>query len=293
MSEITIDKQQMRRSFARVAAHYDEAAVLQREIGDRLLERFDYIRYAPAQILEVGSGTGYCTQLLLKKFPAAHHYALDIAEPMLRHARTRQGLWSRLRNKVHYIAGDAEALPLPAASVDMIFSNLTLQWVNSLEQTLGEFARVLRPGGMLLFSTFGPDTLHELHQAWHEVDQYSHVNRFIDLHDIGDAMLKARLAEPVMDAERFTLTYPDVFSLMRDLKAIGAHNVTSTRARGLMGRDRIHKFTLAYEQFRRDGVLPATYEVIYGHAWGATGKPFSAGGVSEIPVSSIGRVKKL
>jgi len=291
MTDITIDKRLARRSFARVAARYDEAAVLQREVGARLLERLEYIRCQPGKILEVGSGTGYCTQLLHKKFPAAQLYSLDIAEPMLSCARSKQGLWSRLRSRIHYMAADAEALPLQDASVDMIFSNLTLQWVNSLEQTLGEFARVLRPGGMLLFSTFGPDTLHELYSAWHEVDKYSHVNRFIDLHDIGDTMLKARLAEPVMDAEHFTLTYPDVHGLMRDLKAIGAHNVTSARARGLMGKGKLCRFMQAYEQFRRDGVLPATYEVVYGHAWGAPSKPQQPG-VSEIPLSSIGREPK-
>ena len=291
MSEITIDKQLARRSFARVAEHYDEAAILQREVANRLLERLDYIRIAPAQILEVGSGTGYCTQRLQKKFPAAHHYALDIAEPMLRYARSKRGLWSRFTNRVHYIAGDAETLPLPDACMDMIFSNLTLQWINNLDQTLGEFARVLRPGGMILFSTFGPDTLHELYTAWRAVDSYSHVNRFIDLHDIGDAMLRVHFAEPVMDAERLTLTYPDVIGLMRDLKAIGAHNVTSGRARGLLGKQKLQVLTHAYEQFRRNDVLPATYEVVYGHAWAALTKPGTAG-ISEIPLSSIGKENK-
>ena len=149
----------------------------------------------------------------------------------------------------------------------MVFSNLTLQWVNQLEQTLREVARVLRPGGMLLFSSFGPDTLNELQQAWQAADAYTHVNAFIDLHDVGDAMLRARLAEPVMDAERFTLTYADVYKLMRELKAIGAHNVTLQRARGLTGKTVFKRVEQAYEQFRQDGVLPASYEVVYGHAW--------------------------
>lgn len=291
MTEVTIDKRLLRRAFASVASRYDEAAVLQREVGARLVERLEYIHFQPEQILEVGSGTGYCTQLLHRKFPAARIHSLDIAEPMLCHARSKQGIWHRLKRRNQYIVADAEALPLQDACMDMIFSNLTLQWVNNLEQTLREFARVLRPGGMLLFSTFGPDTLHELHQAWHEVDEYSHVNRFVDLHDIGDAMLRVRLAEPVMDAEHFTLTYPDVFGLMRDLKAIGAHNVTSARARGLMGKGRLHKLVHAYEQFRRDGVLPATYEVVYGHAWGTPGKAQHAT-LTEIPLSSISKAPK-
>jgi len=264
---MNIDKQQMRLAFARAAQDYDAAAVLQREVGDRLLERLDYIHFTPDTILDVGAGTGYCTGLLHKHYPKARVLALDIAQPMLRYARHKSSLWSRLRNKTEYLCADAEALPLADNSVDMVFSNLTLQWVNQLEQTLSEFKRVLRPGGMLLFSTFGPDTLIELQQAWRAVDSYTHVNAFIDLHDIGDAMLRVQLAEPVMDAERFTLTYPDVFKLMRELKAIGAHNVTQQRARGLTGKTAINRVQQEYEQFRQQDVLPASYEVVYGHAW--------------------------
>lgn len=264
---MNIDKKLAQRSFARAAKDYDAAAVLQREVGDRLLERLDYINFTPGTILDVGAGTGYCTSLLQKRFSRARVLALDIAQPMLVYARHKSSLWSRLRNKTEYICADAEALPLADNSVDMVFSNLTLQWVNQLEHTLREFDRVLRPGGMLLFSTFGPDTLKELQQAWQAADAYTHINAFIDLHDIGDAMLRAQLAEPVMDAERFTLTYPDVFRLMRDLKAIGAHNVTLQRAKGLTGKDTLKCVEREYEQFRSDGVLPASYEVVYGHAW--------------------------
>lgn len=264
---MNIDKQQARHSFERAVNEYDSAAILQREVGNRMLERLEYINFTPARILDIGAGTGYCTKLLQKKYPNAQIVALDIAQPMLVFARNKSSLWARLRNKIDYLCADAETLPLTDQSVDMIFSNLTLQWINDLEQTLCEFARVLRPGGMILFSTFGPDTLKELRQAWQAVDSYSHVNAFIDLHDVGDAMLRAQLAEPVMDAERFTLTYSDVFKLMRELKAIGAHNVMPQRTRGLTGKHKIKTLERAYEQFRYDGVLPASYEVLYGHAW--------------------------
>jgi malonyl-CoA O-methyltransferase len=264
---MNIDKQQVRKSFARVAAAYDESAVLQREVGDRLLERLDYIHFNPTTILDVGAGTGYCSTKLVQKYPKAKLLALDLAQPMLVNARSRSSLWSRLRHKITYLCGDAECLPLADDSVDMVFSNLTLQWVNQLEHTFHEFARVLRPGGMILFSTFGPDTLKELQLAWRAVDNFSHVNTFIDLHDIGDTMLQAQLAEPVMDAERFTLTYQDVYKLMRDLKAIGAHNVTLQRDKGLSGKQKFKTLEREYEQFRCDGLLPASYEVVYGHAW--------------------------
>lgn len=262
-----IDKQQAKRAFARAAQDYDAAAVLQREVADRLLERLQYIHFKPATVLDVGAGTGYCSVRLQKQYPKARVLALDIAQPMLAYARHKTTWWSRLRHRMDYICADAEALPLVDNSVDMVFSNLTLQWVNQLEQTLREFVRVLRPGGMLLFSSFGPDTLIELREAWRAVDNYPHTNSFIDLHDVGDAMLRSRLAEPVMDAERLTLIYPDVYKIMRELKAIGAHNVTVQRARGLTGKSRFKRVVHEYEQFRRDGVLPVSYEVLYGHAW--------------------------
>jgi len=262
-----IDKQQAKRSFARAAREYDAAAVLQREVADRLLQRLQYIRFTPATILDVGAGTGYCTSLLQRQYPKARMLALDIAQPMLAYARGKTSWWSRLRNKTEYVCADAEALPLADNSVDMVFSNLTLQWVNELEQTLREFARVLRPGGMLLFSSFGPDTLVELREAWRAADEYPHINSFIDLHNIGDTMLRIQLAEPVMDAERLTLTYSDVYKIMRELKAIGAHNVSEQRARGLTGKTRFKRVIQEYERFRREGVLPVSYEVVYGHAW--------------------------
>lgn len=270
------DKAQVRRSFSRAAAQYDAAAVLQREVADRLIERLSYIQFKPQTVLDVGAGTGYCTRLLQKQYPKARVYALDIAYPMLSYARQQATWLSRLRHRTAYLCADTEFLPLASNSVDMIFSSLTLQWVNQLERTLAEFARVLRPGGMLLFSTFGPDTLPELRDAWALADEFTHTNTFIDLHDIGDLMVRVRLAEPVMDAERFTLTYPDIYSLMRELKSIGAHNVTSQRARGLSGKNKFKTVEREYERHRREGMLPASYEVVYGHAWApATGGAIS------------------
>lgn len=264
---LTVDKQQVRRAFEQAAAGYDEVAFLQREIGDRLLERLPLIKLVPQRILEVGSGTGHCTARLYRQFNAAEIVAVDLAQAMLQLVQRRLPWWTRWRSRCRFVVADAEALPFAADSIDMIFSNLTLQWCNDLPRVFAEFQRVLTPGGMVLFTTFGPDTLRELRESWRQVNRHTHVNGFFDMHDIGDVMLQAHLAEPVMDAELLTVTYPDVMKLMRDLKQLGAHNVTERRPRGLTGRKQLQQLQQAYEQFRVDGVLPATYEVIYGHAW--------------------------
>jgi malonyl-CoA O-methyltransferase len=258
-----LDKSLARRAFERAAETYDAAAALQNEVGRRLVERLDFIRMQPRKILDLGAGTGVFTRVLGKRYRKADVTALDIAPAMLQQVRTRGGWWRR----PECVCGDAEALPFADASFDFIYSNLMLQWCMDLPATLVELRRVLAPGGLLMFTTLGPDTLSELRASWSAVDGYTHVNPFIDMHDVGDALLQARWAEPVMDAERLTMTYRDLDTLMLDLKNIGAHNVTRGRARGLTGKRRFQAFNAAYEALRRDGVLPSTYEVIYGHAW--------------------------
>jgi len=188
---------------------------------------------------------------------------LDIALPMLEHTRKR-GRWLR---RPRCICADAERLPFADSRFDLVFSNLMLQWCVELEAVFAELQRVLRPGGLLLFTSFGPDTLSELRGSWQQVDGYSHVNAFPDMHDVGDALVRARFADPVMDVERITVTYPDVWKLMRELKQIGAHNVTAGRPRGLTGKARMQRLVGAYEQYRSQGVLPASYEIVNGHAW--------------------------
>jgi malonyl-CoA O-methyltransferase len=260
----------VRRAFDRAAQSYDDAAVLQAEVGDRLIERLALVREPPRRILDVGAGTGRTTTALMRAYRKARVTALDIAPGMLARARGRGPWWRGLR----CIAGDAVRLPVADDSFDAIFSNLTLQWVSDLDAVFREFQRVLRPGGVLMFSSFGPDTLTELRQAWAAADDASHVHRFIDMHDVGDAMARAKLADPVMDMEYFTLTYDTPRSLMRDLKAIGAQNATAGRARGLTGRERVRAMERAYEAHRdAEGRLPATWEVIYGHAWGTDAVP--------------------
>jgi malonyl-CoA O-methyltransferase len=273
--EHTIDKRQVRSAFERAASNYDQASILQREICDRMLARLDYIKYIPDVILDAGSGTGYGTRKLLTRYPAARMLAIDIAPAMHRQARPSISPWrqflelSRIqgRNQTSYVAGDIEQLPFKNSCAGLVWSNLALQWCNDLKNTFAEVHRVLQTGGLFMFSTFGPDTLKELRQAFRRMDDYSHVNRFTDMHDIGDMLVHNGFATPVMDMEYITLTYDDVIGVMRDLKAIGAHNVTQGRRRGLTGKTAWQKAVDHYETLRKAGKLPATFEVVYGHAW--------------------------
>lgn len=260
-----LDKRLLRRSFSAAVDSYDASAVLQQEVGNRLIERLDLIRLNPRWVLDIGAGTGSTTRRLMKRYPRARFVALDLAPAMLRKARRRAPLLRRLR----CACADAEALPFGEARFDLVFSNLTFQWVNDLDRVFREVQRVLRPGGVLLFTSFGPDTLKELRQCWAHVDSYVHVNRFIDMHDVGDALVRARLGGPVMEMECFTLTYRRTRDLTHELKTLGAHNIAAGRNAGLTGRRRWLAMEAAYERLRTaDARLPATYEVIYGHAWG-------------------------
>ena len=279
-----LDKQQARLAFERAALTYDEAAALQREIGQRLIERLQLIRLQPVAILDLGAGTGTFSKALLQRYRKADVIALDVALNMLRHTQ-RRGRWFR---KPRCVCSDAERLPFADDSFDFIFSNLMLQWCMDLESVFTELRRVLAPGGLLMFTTLGPDTLKELRASWEAVDGYTHVNSFIDMHDVGDALVNTHWAEPVMDTERITVTYREVRTLMQDLKHLGAHNVTVGRPRGLTGKQRWQQVAGAYEQFRVDGVLPASYEVVYGHAWSPLNKQAAAGQI-EVPLASLQR----
>ncbi len=273
-----IDKARMRASFDRAAASYDAAAVLQREVRMRMLARLDLIKLAPALILDAGCGTGHASHALAERFPGADVVSLDIALGMLRMTQaSRPGLRARIArwlglDRQQLVCADIERLPLASASTGLVWSNLALQWCNDLDLAFTEAQRVLQPGGLFMFSTLGPDTLKELRTAAAAGSGHVHVSRFIDMHDIGDALVRAGFTAPVLDVERFTLTYDDALAAMRDLKAIGAHNAAAGRSRGLGGRGFLQRLVEGYEQFRQQGKLPATYEVVYGHAW----KPESA-----------------
>jgi malonyl-CoA O-methyltransferase len=257
-----LDTRRVRRSFDRAAGTYDAAAVLHAEVRGNLLARLDLMKLAPRVAVDAGAGTGYASHALIRRYPKALIIALDSSQRMLQAAGRRQ-TWLRRFARVR---ADAAHLPLAESSVDLILSNLMLQWCDP-DAVFAEFRRVLAPHGLVSFTTLGPDTLREMRSAWRAADSRTHVNQFIDMHDIGDALVRAGFASPVLDVERYTLTYADVRRVAADLKDTGAHNATMGRARGLTGRRQFAAFQTAYEAYRHDGRLPATFEVVFGHAW--------------------------
>ena len=272
------DPRAVRRAFGRAAATYDDAAVLQREVGARLASRLDVVKLAPGTILDAGCGTGEAVRGLAARYPGARVVAVDAAYPMVAAARARAaGGRSRLAKLLGPLAlgapanafacADVAALPLAPGSVDLLWSNLVLQWVADLPRAFGECRRVLATGGLLMFSTFGPDTLRELREAFAGVDTHTHVSRFADMHDLGDMLVQAGFGDPVTEMEMITVTYATPGAMLAELKAIGATNQTLGRPRGLMGRRRHGALVAALAALARDGRVPATFEVVYGHAW--------------------------
>jgi malonyl-CoA O-methyltransferase len=298
------DHRQVRRAFSRAAHHYDDAAALQREVASRLMEQLDYLddpalnRAPPQLVVDIGCGPGHAAVAMQKRWPKAHVIGLDLAPPMLREARGHAGGWlpSRLSTRLpgvarrpDWLCADARALPLREASVDILFSNLCLQWVEDLPAVFAGFRRVLKPDGLLLVSTFGLDTLHELREAFSHADNAPHVSPFASIAQFGDALIAAGFKNPVLDRDEFVLGHDDLAGLMRELRTLGATNAMSTRRRSLTGRSRFARAAQAYEPWRRDGRLPATWEVIYAHAWGPQpGTPIRVGGVDEVRVPAHG-----
>ncbi|MBM5570767.1 MULTISPECIES: malonyl-ACP O-methyltransferase BioC [Deefgea] len=272
------EKELIRESFDRAAATYDAAAVLQKEVVERLFERLTLINLQPQVILDAGSGTGAASQLLKERYRNAQFIELDLAFNMLKTAQAKtSGLKKWLSfldsNKSAAVCADIEHIPLANESVDLIWSSLTIQWCNTPDAAFKEFARILKPGGVVIFSSLGPDTLKELRAAFKGVDEHEHVNQFIDMHDLGDALVAHGLTMPVMDMEYITMTYPSVKAVMHDLKHIGASNKMNGRRNSLLGKSAWQKIQSQYENFRHNGVLPCTYEVVYGHAWKPANKP--------------------
>lgn len=284
-------RQHIQAHFNHAAPSYDDAAILQKTVAERVDERLDLTTIEAKNILDIGAGTGLLTEKIIQRYPQAQIFALDLSESMLKAAKPRltTNRFAKLGSTVNrflnscrmtktlnqkraatLINADTYQLPFADGSIDLIVSNLMLQWCDDLDTVFAEFRRVLRPEGLIMFTSFGPDTLKELKQSWQAIDgENEHVNNFIDMHDIGDALGRAGFGQPVMDMEIFTLTYDKPIGVLQDLKAIGATNANQQRQTGLMGKQRFAAMLNAYETFRNpaDQKIPATYEVIHGHAW--------------------------
>lgn len=287
----SFDSHRIRRAFARAAPGYDAVAALQREVESRLLEQCDALADSvPQSVLDLGCGPGRASAALAARWPRAQVLSVDVALPMLRLTQPRSAWWKPSARRGARICADAAALPFAEARIDLIFSSLCLQWLDDLPTALAGFRRVLRPGGLLLFSTFGPETLSELREAFIAADAGDPISHFAPIQVLGNALQAAGFRDPVLHRDRFTLTYPEPRALMHELRALGAANARADRRRTLTGKTRMRRVFDAYEARRSDGALPSTWEVIYAQAFAPPpGQPTREGAdtVVRIPAGAI------
>jgi malonyl-CoA O-methyltransferase len=269
------------RALERAAGTYDDTSALPREIATRLHEQLDWLKLVPESIVDAGCGTGQDATLLRARYPKARLVALDGSPAMLSQARvlhpSRGNMWDRMRGMfgmsrqgqacINWLCADIQAMPLASGSQDMVWSNLVLHWAADLPAAFREMRRVLRAGGLAHFSMYGPDTLKELRAASLALDGYAHVNDFIDMHDVGDMLVQAGFMNPVMSMECVTLTYDQPQDALIDLRRLGENVVRHAYRQGLMGRETWRRLLNNYELQRQEGRIPATFEIVYGHAW--------------------------
>ena len=253
-----VDKADVAMSFSRAATAYDSVARLQRDVGSQLLLSLDRFAADPGIILDLGCGTGSIYPELQHRFPAAHYIGLDLASGMVNYAR------DRCPDDCDWVVADAEAIPLASESVNLVFSSLAIQWCYRPEHLFAELARILRPGGFCVFTSLGPGTLRELRGAWAAVDAHQHVNHFLQASQLQDAARKIPGIQLDTHSQDYRMEYQRVRDLLAELKTLGAHNMNRSRPAGLTGRRALQGMLLAYEEWREDGVLPATYDVIFG-----------------------------
>ena len=287
--EFYLDPATVRRSFDKAAKSYDAAAAVPAEIRNRLLERLDFVKLQPKVVLDLGAGTGHASKALKHRYKSAEIVAIDLSPAMLAESEKQQSWFKRF----HRVTADAHRLPCKDASTQLVFSNLMLEWCHDPDAVFQEIRRVLQPGGLLTFASLGPDTLRELRDSWRKTDAHPHVHRFIDMHDLGDALMRAGLAEPVMDTERLTVTYPHLDALLAELVGTGSSNLAHGRRRGLTSKAQLESLRQALGPSSAQGALSVSVEVVYGHAWATELRPKPrAGGEVRVPVSSLTRLKR-
>ncbi|MFI4962368.1 MAG: malonyl-ACP O-methyltransferase BioC [Legionellales bacterium] len=275
------------KAFSKQASAYEAAAKVQQEIGQRLFERLEYLKIAPRRILDLGCGPGSFSHKLAALYPKAHIVGLDLSHGMLVQAKKKQGF----RRKWSLVGADMRQLPFATGLFDLVFSNQVIHWAYPLPQVFSELNRVMHANGCLMFSTLGPDTFKELKHAWSGVNRHAHINEFVDMHDVGDALMAEHFLEPVMDMESLSVHYDALPLLIGSLKAQGVRNTNPQRNQGLTSRSAWNKFAENYEMLRtEEGKYPLHYEVVYGHAWRGDSRRTEKGIETMIPVSRIVRV---
>jgi len=254
----------VRRRFEHAASSFDGADFVHATTRDGLLTRLAPLLVEAKTVIDLGAATGAANRRLEKRFRGARVISVDIAHNMLTMARQKKSWLS----KIAFVQASAGALPFPDESIDVVFSNLMLPWVDDPAPTFSEIARILREGGVFAFATLGPDSLLEIRRAWGQVDDDVHVNRFADMHDLGDALVNAGLRDPVLDVDRLSVSYTSCEDLFKDLTAVGARNALQQRASGLTGKQRFAAMVAALENAAIDGNIHLDLELVYGHCWG-------------------------
>jgi malonyl-CoA O-methyltransferase len=281
---LAVDRHALQRAFSRASTRYDAAATLQAEVRAELHERLGFFTLDPRRVLDAGCGTGEGTIALRRRYRRAQVLGLDLAPGMLRVARARGWPWQR----PPVVCADVHSLPLPDASLDLVVSNLMLQWCDDLPRAFAQLRRALRPGGLLLFSTFGSETLLELRASWAEADESAHVSPFVDMPSLGHALGSAGFSEPVLDRELRVQRHASVRALMDSIRAIGAGNALATRRRTLTGPRRLQRMQAAYEAQRTPAGLPASWEILYGAAFsGGDGGAGTPPGEAHVPLAAL------
>ncbi len=278
----TLSLHDVQRRFNKAAAGFDDVDFVHRKTADGLMDRLKPVIIDVKCILDLGGATGSASRHLSKRFKRSRVVVLDASREMLQAANRKRTWFSR----VTMLQGDAMALPLRTGCVDLVFSNLLLPWLDDLQAAFTEVARVLRAGGLFVFSTLGPDSLSALRDAWASVDDGRHVSPFADMHDVGDGLVRAGLREPVLDTDFLNVSYRDTATVFRDLTLAGARNCLSGRTKALTGKERFRTMERQLEQRFRDGILELGLELVYGHAWG--GGPPQPPGEYHIDAGGIG-----
>jgi malonyl-CoA O-methyltransferase len=279
-------KEDVRRRFDRAAATFDDASFVHRHAAEGLIQRMSPMLVDVERILDAGAATGDASRRLAKLYRRSRVVSLDCSGNMLRLARKKRTRLARISE----LQADAAAPPLLEGSIDLAFANMLLPWLNDMDVFFSSVNRVLRKEGLFVFSTLGPDSLHEVREAWASVDHSEHVNAFIDMHDIGDALVRSGLREPVLDVDYLTVTYRTVDDLFADLTRSGSRNCLTRRRRALTGKGRFEAVKQILSGNRDGAVLPLQLELVFGHAWGSGPRPTP--GEFRLDASRIGRRRR-